>query len=68
MSDGWPNPMTAEPYGPRYQRLMFRARRGGYRLLREPFSPTLWTLHDAADGEPIISMCTFAEIEQWLKT
>ncbi|WP_280257647.1 hypothetical protein [Nocardia wallacei] len=68
MSDEQPDPMTAEPNGPRYQQLMFRARRGGYHLLREPFSPNLWTLHDATDGEPIIGMCTFAEIEKWLKT
>ncbi|WP_280364224.1 hypothetical protein [Nocardia wallacei] len=59
---------TVEPTRSRYQRLMFHARRGGYRLLREPSSPNRWSLYDAADGEPIVRMCTLDEVEQWLGT
>ncbi|WP_280334912.1 hypothetical protein [Nocardia wallacei] len=56
------------PSRSRIPHLSLRARKGGYRLVREPLPPYLWTLRDADDGERIHSARTLDEIEQWLDT
>ncbi|RDI51831.1 hypothetical protein DFR68_104315 [Nocardia mexicana] len=59
---------TGELAGSRYERLVSRARRGGYYMASEPLPPYRWILHDVADGAPIVSMHTLDEVEQWLDT
>lgn len=56
------------PTGTRIPHLALRARKSGYRLVRESLPPYLWTLRDADDGERILSARTLDEIEHWLDT
>ncbi|MBF6172912.1 hypothetical protein [Nocardia blacklockiae] len=59
---------AAGPPATRISLLVLRARDSGYRLMREPLPPHLWTLRAADDGEHILGVRTLDEIEHWLDT
>ncbi|MFE9326569.1 hypothetical protein ACIHDR_15975 [Nocardia sp. NPDC052278] len=58
--------MISDPDSVRFQLLVERAERAGYRLMRDPWTPCTWILLDTEDGEPLHSAATLDLIEQWL--
>ncbi|MBF6333351.1 hypothetical protein IU452_33165 [Nocardia transvalensis] len=57
-----------DPQSERVRQVVQRARKAGYRLIRDPRLPHQWQLLDLADGERIYSAATLDQIEQWLST
>lgn len=50
----------------RLEQITLRSRRAGYRMIRAPHPPYLWTLLDADDGMPLHAAPTLDQIERWL--
>ncbi|MFI5779277.1 hypothetical protein [Nocardia sp. NPDC051570] len=62
----WAGPTSAQ--SPRIRQLTERAKRAGYRLVRESPMPYVWLLADVIDGEQVHVADTLDDVERWLET